>query len=123
MHTKIPWPWLRAGHTVYALMHAGWRKGEELFKNRFSVQVQHDRECPVEEAEAVARLIRAAPDHAMICSAMCAGAGRWEPFNSCSGGEFCINGFRHSTELDEFGCPIVTESIRAAILRAKGDVP
>jgi hypothetical protein len=57
-----PGPWLRIGTTVYALMHAGWKRGVEQFKNRFTVQVQRDRECSEEEAEANARLIAAAPE-------------------------------------------------------------
>jgi hypothetical protein len=57
-----PGPWLRIGTTVYALMHDGWKRGVEQFKNRFTVQVQRDRECSEEEAEANARLIAAAPD-------------------------------------------------------------
>lgn len=40
-----PGPWLRDGNMIYSLMHAGWRKGEELFKNRFHAYVQADREC------------------------------------------------------------------------------
>jgi hypothetical protein len=55
-------PWLREGTTVYALMHAGWKKGVEQFKNRFYCSVQHDKDCSEEEAEANARLIAAAPD-------------------------------------------------------------
>jgi len=55
-------PWLREGTTVYALMHSGYRKGIEQFKNRFSVSVQTDREVTKEEAEATAALISAAPD-------------------------------------------------------------
>ena len=47
--------------TVFVLMHAGWRKGEELFKNRITLTVEHDRaECPVDEARATARFIAAA---------------------------------------------------------------
>jgi len=55
-------PWLRDGNMIYSLMHAGWRKGEELFKNRFHAYVQSDRECPDEEHEANVKLIAAAPD-------------------------------------------------------------
>lgn len=68
-------------------------------------------------AEANARLIAAAPDHALICWAMCVGAGRWEPFGD-GRGEFCMNGLRHFTELDEFGCPRVTDAMRRAISSA-----
>jgi len=53
--------WLRIGRLVYALMPAGWSKGVERFKNRITITVSHDRECPEEEAEACARLIAAAP--------------------------------------------------------------
>lgn len=71
------------------------------------------------EEDANARLIAAAPDHALICWAMCVGAGRWEPFGD-GRGEFCMNGLRHVTELDEFGCPRVTASMRDALSKAKG---
>jgi hypothetical protein len=67
-----------------------------------------------------ARLIAAAPDHALICWAMCIAAGRWEPFGDGLKGEFCINGLRYSTEMDEFGCPAVTDALRAALSKAKG---
>jgi hypothetical protein len=73
-----------------------------------------------EEAEANARLIAAAPDHADICWAMCMAAGRWEPWGD-GRGEFCINGMRYTTELDEFSAPIVTPALRAQIAKARGD--
>lgn len=62
MSAHTPGPWIRDGLTVYALMTAGWRRGVEMFKNRFSALVQCDRECSKEEAEANARLIAAAPE-------------------------------------------------------------
>jgi hypothetical protein len=55
-------PWLRFGRTVYAPMHAGWRKGEEQFKNRITITVQYDRECKLAEAVACACLAEASPD-------------------------------------------------------------
>ena len=55
-------PWHRIGLLVYASMHAGWRKGQELLKNRITVQVQPDAECSEAEAEATAQLIAAARD-------------------------------------------------------------
>ncbi|ODT97433.1 MAG: hypothetical protein ABS82_00310 [Rhodanobacter sp. SCN 67-45] len=70
-----------------------------------------------------ARLIAAAPDHAMIASALCSGAARWEPFASGSGGEFCIGGLRHATNLDQFGVPVMTDGMRAAIAEATGETP
>lgn len=57
-----PGPWLRIGAFVYALMHAGWRRGEEQFKNRINIQISADRDCPIEELEAVVALVQAAPD-------------------------------------------------------------
>jgi hypothetical protein len=57
-----PGPWLIHGNTVYALMHHGWRKGIELFKNRFSVQFSFDSSCSKEEIESTKQLIAAAPD-------------------------------------------------------------
>ena len=57
-----PGPWLIAGETtVYALQHAGYRKGEEQFENRFSASVQ-GAHTPHAEHVATARLIAAAPD-------------------------------------------------------------
>lgn len=56
-------PWLRSGRTVYANMFDSWRKGVEQMRNRFTVSVQHDRECSDREAYATAALIAAAdPD-------------------------------------------------------------
>lgn len=62
MSRHTPGPWLRIDLTIYALMTAGWRRGVEQFKNRFTIHVQRDRDCPKEEAEANARLCEAAPD-------------------------------------------------------------
>jgi hypothetical protein len=68
-----------------------------------------------------ARLIAAAPDHALIGWAVCVAAGRWEPSPAADGrGEFCINGIRFSTRLDEFGVPAMTDGLRAAIAKARG---
>jgi hypothetical protein len=59
-----------------------------------------------------------AADHALVCWAMCVGAARWEPWGD-GRGEFCMNGLRHATKLDAFGCPEVTGPMRAAILKVK----
>jgi hypothetical protein len=72
------------------------------------------------ECRANARLIAAAPDHALICWAMCVGAGAWDPWGD-GRGEFCMNGVRHATALDEFGAPVVTPALRAALCKARGD--
>ncbi len=54
-------PWIRDDKLVYAIMHAGWRKGEELFKNRFWTWVYFDNDVSDEEAESTCCLIAAAP--------------------------------------------------------------
>ena len=60
LHT--PGPWKLEERSIYALQHAGWRKGEEQFENRFYASVQAGRGTPTEELEANARLIAAAPE-------------------------------------------------------------
>lgn len=57
-----PGPWLTVSNTIYSLMHAGWRKGTEQFKNRFHAYVQADMDCPDDEHKANVLLIAAAPD-------------------------------------------------------------
>lgn len=68
-----------------------------------------------------ARLIAAAPDHALICWAMCVQDATWEEWGADGRGELCFAGLRHATELDEFGCPRVTAALRQAISKARGE--
>lgn len=53
---------MQSGTTVYTLEHHGWIKGVEVFRNRFYASVQRGPDTPIEELEAVARLMTAAPD-------------------------------------------------------------
>jgi len=53
--------WQRSDTTVYALMHDGWRRGEETFRNRVWLNVSFDREVPQEEREATVAAIQHAP--------------------------------------------------------------
>lgn len=62
MSKHTPGPWIRDGLTVYSLVSNGFRKGIELFVNRFSVFIKAGRSCSAEEAEANARLIASAPE-------------------------------------------------------------
>lgn len=74
-----------------------------------------------EQNQANARLIAAAPDHAMVLRAIARGVLRWETFSSGGDcGELCFAGMRYSTRLDEFGCPRLTEALRSAIAKAMG---
>lgn len=72
------------------------------------------------ERKANARLIAAAPDHALVGWAMCVGSGRWEAWGD-GRGEFCMNGLRHATKLDAFGIPVVTDAMRRAISKSRGN--
>lgn len=76
------------------------------------------REGDMARIEANARLIAAAPDHALVAAALCLGVARWNAFGPRQG-EFCIRGFCYVTELDEFGVPTMTDALRAS-LRAAG---
>lgn len=72
-------------------------------------------------SEANARLIAAAPDHAMLAAVLASGKARWEPLpGSCDSGEVCFGGIRYHTRLDEFGVPAMTDALRAAIAKAEG---
>jgi hypothetical protein len=72
------------------------------------------------ETKANAHLIAAAPDHALIAWALCVGLGRWEFLGDSLRGEFCVNGIRHLTRLDQFGVPAVTDTLRAELTQARG---
>jgi hypothetical protein len=109
-HTPGPWTHLDIGEIV---------AGEDHEKT-LAILNDGDASVHVREVEANGALIAAAPDHALVIWAMCVAAGRWEPLGDMSG-EFCINGLRYSTVLDEFGCPAVNDVLRAAILSAKGE--
>lgn len=104
-----PGPWLRTGQTIYALIHDGWRLGEEQFRNWFTAHVQPDRECSKEEAEKIARLIAAAPDM-LAALERCDPGLDWEiPERAHNGTIFC-----EITVGD-------IRAIRAAIRKVKGE--
>lgn len=57
-----PGQWLRVGNFVYELEHAGYRKGVEQFRNRFSISVNNDNQAlSAGEIEAIARKVQALP--------------------------------------------------------------
>lgn len=65
------------------------------------------------------RLIAAAPDHALIASALCNGIARWERWFGYEGkGEVVVDRLRYTAQLDEFGVPELHSVLRAAIARA-----
>ena len=116
-----PGPWAVCSFTGLAVTTAPDENGDVR-----SIALSHfyDRtiEGSKERAQANARLIAAAPDHADICWAMCMAGGLWQPWGD-GRGEFIINGIRFITKLDEFSVPIVTPALRAQIAKARGDSP
>jgi len=62
MNGITPTPWKREGRTIYALMHAGWKKGVEQFQNRFCCSIQGGPGVSEEEMEANARLFLESPE-------------------------------------------------------------
>lgn len=61
--------WGRDGSTIYTLMHAGWRKGEERLKNQFAFSVYTDAEVTAEEKErAIAEIHTALNEHDALCA-------------------------------------------------------
>lgn len=62
----MPGEWLHTDRTVYALQHAGWKKGVEQFENRFYCGIQHGRGTPEIELEANAAYIAAANPAAIL---------------------------------------------------------
>ncbi|MDR6851054.1 hypothetical protein J2Y54_000547 [Sphingomonas sp. BE123] len=71
----------------------------------------------MDRIEANARLIAAAPDHAMIAAALCTGIARWNWWSE-GRGEVCVAGFCFVTELDEFRVPKITDALREALIKA-----
>lgn len=60
--------WLREGRTVYTLMHHGWVKGEEQFRNRLYFNLQYDHKTvTAKEAESVtADIVKAISAHGKL---------------------------------------------------------
>ena len=74
-----------------------------------------------DDPQANARLIAAAPDHALVARALAAGVARWELFtNAEQSGELCIGGMRYVTQLDEFGVPELSDHTRHALAAGTG---
>lgn len=59
----------------------------------------------------------------LLLREMTAGRVRWEPFvRGGKQGELFFNGIRHSTELDEAGCPIMDQRLRDRITSVCGRI-
>lgn len=65
--------WHRDGNCIYQLQHAGWKKGVEQFRNRFSIWVQNDSgEMTPEELEAISRQVESLPGLLAACRSLVA---------------------------------------------------
>lgn len=98
-----------------------WFVSPETSTPEYSSVCSIQRGCEVARCEDLddACRIAAAPDHALLAAALCAGAARWEPFKPCDGrGEVCVSGLRHCTTLDEFGVPQLDANLRTALREA-----
>jgi len=49
--------WLRSGATVYQLMHHGWNKGVETFRNAFRLHISADRDSGYDGEELARRIV------------------------------------------------------------------
>lgn len=103
-----PGPWSVTTSGIYA--ESGWAVA-------YTPDQQGQTFTP--EGTVNARLIAAAPDHALIGWAMCVQDATWEEWGDGKG-EFCFAGLRHATTLDEFGCPVLTDNLRDFISKARG---
>lgn len=84
-------------------------------------EVHEDYFTHTKEDQANARLIAAAPDHALVARALAARVARWELFtNAEQSGELCIGGMRYVTQLDEFGVPELSDHTRHALAAGTG---
>lgn len=79
------------------------------------------------DLDMVASLIRAAyadkmkeaEGRAIVLREIVAGRMRWESFGGGPGGELCYQGMRYCNPLDDFGCPVLTDHLDAAIDAAR----
>lgn len=130
-HTPGPWSLGKArmgfhNHAMMPVITVSGRYVAEISPNgRTTRKAGNNRVMQLKvfsaEDDANARLIASAPDHALIGWAMCVQDGTWEEW-STGAGEFCFCGLRYATRLDEFGCPILTDALRAALSLARGSV-
>ena len=121
MSGHTPEQWRRDGLTVYALRMKRFEDGRKLECNVFSATVSDStHQATPEELEANARLMEAAPNHALIARLLSTRQMRWELLCGGPDGELCFDGLRHYTEPDEFGVPKLTEYLRERIAKAGG---
>lgn len=74
------------------------------------------------ELRANARLIAASPDHALLLRVIVSGRAHWQPFafSSLGRGEVVVGVQRYIVSLDDFGCPLLTDELREALVSAEG---
>lgn len=56
-------------------------------------------------------------DESLVLGLMIAKRVRWEPYSGqTQRGELCFGNFRYGADLNEMGCPTVSDSVRDALL-------
>lgn len=66
-------------------------------------------------------IMQSRANHRILLSAIVAGVARWEPvcdMNFSRRGNVCVNEMRHSTCLDDSGCPILSDVILRSLRKA-----
>lgn len=113
MNSPTPGPW-RVSQLGLSVL-AGPSDPNGRFPNG-RVVAKTSTDCPLSERGPNARLMAAAPDHALVARFLTVGLMRWESFEGREkSGELCYRGLRHTTHLDEFGVPALTPGLRAEL--------
>jgi hypothetical protein len=94
-------------------MIAGKRNGVGVTTRRIAI-VETSHYMGDEEAAKIAALLGAAPDYALLLAGIMSG------FVDVSGPDVVVKGMYYVVDYDEFGCPILTDKLRAAIAPPRG---
>lgn len=120
-HTPGPWRWTEefrdeSGNPTWTLIGTG--------DGLYGILTCATDSSPQDlNDEANARLIAAAPDHALVARVLAAGDARWYPWEDRVSGELSIGGLLYATKLDEFGVPKLHDVLRAALACVNGIKP
>ena len=111
-----PGPWKLDSNSIMAQFEGQEVQIAAMMHSRWSYPDDGKTQRLHEQSKTNAALIAAAPDHALVLAALVSGRAHWEQRESSPRGELCMSGLRHSLEIDEFGCPVLTELARDALL-------
>ena len=115
MSKHTPGPWRISRH---ALAHVTAANERGICSTGGYYHSDADPELLNQENEANARLIASAPDHALVAAAFSKGVAQASAF----GGMALVRGpkglERYEYQLDEFGCPVLSDRMRDALREA-----